>query len=174
MSDHRQTFEALALPHMDAAYNLARWLSRSPTEAEDIVQEAMLRAFRAFDGFRGENIRPWLLTIVRNCWRSRAADTRRRGHTALPEEHEQPLRSEEPSPESQALRASESRRLEALIAELPEDFREALVLREIEDMSYREIATATGAPIGTVMSRLARARALLKEKWLAEDRHDVR
>src|SRR6202012_3639542 len=77
MQDHRQRFETLALPDMDAAYNLARWLSRSPADAEDIVQDAMLRAFRAFEQFRGENIRPWLLAIVRNCWRNRAAGARR-------------------------------------------------------------------------------------------------
>src|SRR3569623_3500524 len=83
MDDRRQRVETLALPHMDAAYNLARWLSRSPVEAADIVQDAMLRAFRAFDGFRGGDIKAWLLTIVRNCWRSSGAAERRRGHTEL-------------------------------------------------------------------------------------------
>lgn len=174
MHDHRQRFEALALPHMDAAYNLARWLSRSPTDADDIVQDAMLRAFRAFDQVRGDNIRPWLLTIVRNCWRNRAGDVQRRGHTPLPAEDDRPLTFDGPDPETQALRASESRRLEAMIATLPEDFRIVLILREMEDLSYREIAEATGAPIGTVMSRLARARALLKAQWMAEVADDVR
>jgi RNA polymerase sigma-70 factor (ECF subfamily) len=174
MNDHRQRFEALALPHLDAAYNLARWLSRSPADADDIVQDAMLRAFRAFDGFRGENIRPWLLTIVRNCWRSRVADPRTRGHAPLPDDDDHPLPDDGPDPEAQALRASESRRLHAVIAALPQDFREVLILREIEDMSYREIAEATGAPIGTVMSRLARARTMLKDQWLAEDPDVVR
>jgi RNA polymerase sigma-70 factor (ECF subfamily) len=169
MSDPRQRFEALALPHMDAAYNLARWLARSPAEADDVVQDAMLRAFRAFDGFRGENVRPWLLAIVRNCWRTRAADVRRRGHAPLPADEDRPLVSEGPDPEAAAVRASERRRLDTVIAGLPEEFREVLILREMEDMSYREIATATGAPIGTVMSRLARARAMLKDQWLAED-----
>jgi len=154
---------------MDAAYNLARWLSRSPSDADDIVQEAMLRAFRAFEGFRGENIRPWLLTIVRNCWRNSTADVRRRKHDPLPDEDARPLAAEGPDPEAEALRSAEERRLHAAIALLPEDFREALILREMEDMSYREIAEATGAPIGTVMSRLARARTLLKERWLAEE-----
>jgi len=162
------------LPHMDAAYNLARWLSHSPADADDIVQDAMLRAFRAFEQFRGENIRPWILAIVRNCWRNRAGDTHRRGHIALPEEDHQALVFEGPDPEAQASRASEGRRLQAMIAGLPEDFRTVLILREMEDMSYREIAAATGTPIGTVMSRLARARALLKDKWLAEDTHVVR
>ena len=174
MDDHRRSFEALALPHMDAAYNLARWLSRSPADADDIVQDAMLRAFRAFGGFRGENIRPWLLAIVRNCWRSRAADTHRRGHTVLPDEDDRPLVSDAPDPEAEAARSSESRRLQAVIAGLPEDFREVLILREVEDMSYLEMAEATGAPIGTVMSRLARARALLRDQWLAKDRDVVR
>src|SRR5947199_7683379 len=98
MDTRRQTFEAQALPHLDAAYNLARWLSRSPADAEDIVQDAMLRAYRAFDGFRGGDIKPWLLAIVRNCWRNASADTQRRKHTALPEEYDEPLLSDEPSP----------------------------------------------------------------------------
>lgn len=161
-------FERLALPHLDAAYNLARWLTRSPAEADDVVQDAMLRAFRAFDGFRGDSVRPWLLAIVRNCWRTRAADVRRRGHAPLPSDEEPPIVSDGPDPEAEAARASDRRRLDAVIAALPEDFREVLILREMEDMSYREIAEATGAPIGTVMSRLARARAMLKDQWLAE------
>jgi RNA polymerase sigma factor (sigma-70 family) len=173
MNDRRQRFEALALPHMDAAYNLALWLSRSHAEADDVVQDAMLRAFRAFDGFSGGNVRPWLLAIVRNCWRNRAADTIRRRHARLPEDDERPLTFDEPDPETVASRSSDRRRLDALIAELPVDFREVLILREMEDMSYRDIAEATGAPIGTVMSRLARARALLKDQWLAKDCHVV-
>jgi RNA polymerase sigma factor (sigma-70 family) len=173
MDDRRRRFEAQALPHLDAAYNLARWLSRSPADADDIVQDAMLRAFRAFEQFRGENIRPWLLTIVRNCWRNRAVDRHRRGHDPLPDADDQALTFDGPDPETQALHASEGR-LEAMIAGLPEDFRTVLILREMEDLSYREIAEATGAPIGTVMSRLARARALLKDQWLAEAAHVVR
>src|SRR5580698_8775293 len=102
MDQRRQQFEALALPHLDAAYNLARWLSRSPSDAEDIVQDAMLRAFRAFDGFRGGDIKPWLLTIVRNCWRNASADTRRRKHVPLPQEHGDALLSDRPDPEAAA------------------------------------------------------------------------
>lgn len=158
MDDRRQRFEALALPHLDAAYNLARWLSRSPVEADDIVQDAMLRAFRAFDGFRGGDIRAWLLAIVRNCWRSAATAGRRRAHDGL-EDHEVPAPGA--SPEDEAVLAGTRRRLDALIAELPAEFREVLILREMEDLSYREIAEITGAPIGTVMSRLARARQML-------------
>jgi len=174
MDETRRSFEALALPHLDAAYNLARWLSHSPSDAEDIVQDAMLRAYRAFDGFRGNNIRPWLLAIVRNCWRNRAAEVQRRGHSALPEEDDRPLVYEGPDPEAQALRASESRRLSAVISALPEAFREVLILREVEDLTYQEIAEATGTPIGTVMSRLARARAMLRDQWLKEVPDDVR
>jgi len=174
MDTRRQRFEAQALPHLDAAYNLARWLARSPADAEDIVQEAMLRAYRAFDGFRGGDARPWLLAIVRNCWRSAGADTKRRNHVALPEEGGVALTSDEPDPEARAAQASEGRRLDGLIALLPNEFREVLILREMEDMSYREIAEVTGAPIGTVMSRLARGRAMLRERWLQEVPHELR
>jgi RNA polymerase sigma-70 factor (ECF subfamily) len=160
MDDRRRRFEAQALPHLDAAYNLARWLSRSPTDADDIVQDAMLRAFRAFDGFRGGDAKAWLLTIVRNCWLSAGAATRRRGHTSLEDEN---LEAPETDPEQTAIQAGAKRRLDAMIAALPQDFREVLILREMEDMSYREIAEITGVPIGTVMSRLARARAALRE-----------
>jgi RNA polymerase sigma factor (sigma-70 family) len=170
MDDRRRRFEAQALPHMDAAYNLARWLARSPGDADDIVQDAMLRAWRAFDGFRGGDIRPWLLTIVRNCWRSAGAETKRRAHAPLPEEEGDVLVSTEADPETVAVAASERRKLNEAVALLPDEFREALILREIEDMSYREIAEMTGVPIGTVMSRLARARALLRERWLSAER----
>ena len=169
MEDRRRKFEAQALPHLDAVYNLARWLSSSPADADDIVQDAMLRAFRAFDGFRGGDVKAWLLTIVRNCSRNFGADARRRAHTPLPEEDTTTaLVSESSDPEANAMQASESRKLDEAIALLPHEFREVLILREMEDMSYREIATATGAPIGTVMSRLARARAMLKATWMEE------
>jgi RNA polymerase sigma-70 factor, ECF subfamily len=160
MDDRRRRFEAQALPHLDAAYSLARWLSRSPADADDIVQDAMLRAFRAFDGFRGTDARAWLLTIVRNCWRSRGRAEQRRGHTELDDE----LAVDGGGPEDAAMDASRRRRLDAMLALLPEEFREVLVLRELEDLSYREIAAITGAPIGTVMSRLARARVMLRER----------
>jgi RNA polymerase sigma-70 factor (ECF subfamily) len=160
MDDRRLRFEAQALPHLDAAYSLARWLSRSPADADDIVQDAMLRAFRGFDGFQGGDAKAWLLTIVRNCWRSAGSATKRRGHTAIEDEN---LAAEAADPEETAIEASARRRLDAMIAALPEEFREVLVLREMEDMSYREIAEITGVPIGTVMSRLARARALFRQ-----------
>jgi RNA polymerase sigma-70 factor (ECF subfamily) len=163
MDSRRASFEALALPHLDSAYSLARWLSRSPTDADDIVQEAMLRAFRAFDGVRAETVKPWLLAIVRNCFRDQATKARRT--QPLDEDHVRTLAADAPDPESEAAWASERRRLDAMLARLPPDFREVLILREMEEMSYREIAEAIGAPVGTVMSRLARARALLKDHW---------
>jgi RNA polymerase sigma-70 factor (ECF subfamily) len=172
MDDRRRRFEAQALPHLDAAINLARWLTRSNADADDVVQDAMLRAWRAFDGFRGGDIRPWLLAIVRNCWRTSASERKRRGHVALPDEtaamDEDVLTFSGPSPEASAVRSDEGRKLDAIIATLPEEFREVLILRELEDLSYREIATVTDVPIGTVMSRLARARGMLREKWLGE------
>ncbi len=175
MSDRRRHFEALALPHLDAAYNLARWLTRSPVDAEDVVQDAMLRAFRSFDQVRGSDVRPWLMAIVRNGCRDRGRRPHQRREVPLPLGAPGPeLVFEGPDPETQALRASEARRLRATIATLPDDFREVLILREMEDLSYREIAEVVGAPIGTVMSRLARARALLKETWMAEERHGLR
>ena len=178
MDDRRRKFEAQALPHLDAATNLARWLTRSNADADDVVQEAMLRAWRAFDGFRGGDMRPWLLAIVRNCWRTAAGDRKRRGHVALPQDAEQmgldAMTFEGPSPEAAAVRSDEGRKLDALIATLPEEFREVLILREMEDLSYREIATVTDVPIGTVMSRLARARALLREKWLGRVHDEAR
>lgn len=170
MDDRRRRFEAQALPHLDAAINLARWLTRSNADADDVVQDAMMRAWRAFDGFRGGDIRPWLLAIVRNCWRSSVGDRKRRAHVEFPDENVEmngfELTYEGASPESSAIRSDEGRKLDAVIATLPEEFREVLILREIEDLSYREIATVLDVPIGTVMSRLARARAMLRDRWM--------
>jgi RNA polymerase sigma-70 factor (ECF subfamily) len=175
MDERRQRIEALLLPHLDAAYNLARWLSRSAAEAEDVVQDAMLRALKSFDGFRGGDAKPWLLAIVRNCHRTTAK--RRARVVPIDDEIEagmtsdasNPFLAPTPDPESTAVRGAERRKLNDVLAGLPEEFREVLILRELEEMSYREIADVTGAPIGTVMSRLARARALLKERWLASE-----
>ena len=172
MNDKRRRFEAQALPHLDAAYNLARWLARPPVEADDIVQDAILRAYRGFEGFRGGDAKPWLLAIVRNCFFTAAGQARQRKSASLPDDHEidhgAHFIDSGPDPECVAIRAGESRKLDAIIAALPEEFREVLVLREMEDLSYREIAEVTGVPIGTVMSRLARGRALLKEAWLRD------
>jgi RNA polymerase sigma-70 factor (ECF subfamily) len=173
MSDRRRRFETQALPHLDAAYNLARWLARPPLDADDIVQDAMLRAFRAFDSFRGDNVKPWLLSIVRNCFLTAAGRTRHTRNVPLPLDDEvgsddPALVVDAPDPEAAAIKAEEGRRLADVVARLPLEFREVLVLREIEDLSYREIAQITGSPIGTVMSRLARARGMLKEKWQSD------
>ena len=172
MDDKRRRFEAQVLPYLDAAYNLARWLSRSPADADDIVQEAILRAYRGFEGFRGEDAKPWLLAIVRNCFFTAAGQARQRRSVPLPEESvandDAAFVDESPDPELAVLRADQRRRLDQVVATLPQEFREVLILREMEDLSYREIAQVTGTPIGTVMSRLARARAMLKETWLNE------
>src|SRR5579864_7243034 len=117
MDDRRRRFEAQTLPHLDAAYNLARWLA--PLDFEDVVQDAMLRAFRAFDDFRGTDAKPWLLAIVRNCCRNVGGATRRRAHTPLPEDDDGAIPSSDVDPEAQAVRTSESRRVNAAIALLP-------------------------------------------------------
>lgn len=171
MSDRRRRFEAQALPHLDAAYNLARRLARPPLDADDIVQEAMLRAFRAFETFRGDNMKPWLLSIVRNCHLTAVGQKRHALDVPLPSEAEIDLGDHGLieaglDPETSAIQSQQGRRLGAMIDRLPAEYREVLVLREMEDMSYRDIAQVTGAPIGTVMSRLARARALLRQTWL--------
>jgi RNA polymerase sigma-70 factor (ECF subfamily) len=167
MTDRRLLFEAQALPHLDAAYTLARWLARSEADAQDIVQDAMMRAFRAFDGVRGDNVRPWLLAIVRNCWRTRARATAQRRTASLDDEKADEIASADAGPETTAIQSSEARRLNLIMGLLPDDFRAVLILREMEDLSYQEIAETLDVPIGTVMSRLARARAMLREKWLA-------
>lgn len=171
MDDRRRKCEALLLPHLDAAYNLARWLCRSPADADDVVQDAMLRALKALDGLRGQDAKPWLLAIVRNCYRT--ALQKRSNKPAVPLEDAanvspftEALTSAAPTPEAAVVQKDQERSLNALIADLPDEFREALILRELEELSYREIAEITGVPIGTVMSRLSRARALLKERWL--------
>jgi len=154
-------FEALALPHLDAAYNLARWLARDEQDAADIVQDAMLRAFVALDGLRGEDARPWLLAIVRNSaytWlrRNRPADL------VVPyDEDLHDVGDASADPQQLALRAADRRRVDTALAALPVEFREAIVLRELEELSYREIATVLSVPVGTVMSRLSRGRLRL-------------
>jgi len=162
MDDKRRRFEALAMPHLDAATNLARWLTKGGAEADDIVQDAMLRAYRSLDGFRGEAVKPWLLTIVRNCHRDMLEQRKRHAASPLEEKGETNVAAEDLTPEGEAIQQGASRLLDKAIAALPAEFREVVILRELEEMSYRDIAAATGTPIGTVMSRLARGRALLK------------
>jgi len=175
--DRKRRFELLALPHLDAAYNLARWLAGNASEAEDVVQEAYLRAYRYFDRYQGGDMRVWLLTIVRNCF-STWVQQSRSGRTSyvaeLPmesaSEPQEPLWSSPVhDPEALLLHGDDSLRVNALMQKLPADFREVLLLREVEELSYREIAAVLGVPVGTVMSRLARARATLRRCWFAED-----
>jgi len=165
-TDHLARFEESILPHMDAAYNLARWLARSDFDAQDIVQEAYLRAFRFFAGFRGNDGRPWLLRIVRNTFYS-WLEKNRRGEATIPADETEDIGSEDAIPEKLLIREADSKMLHQAIEELPIEFREVLVMRELEGMSYKEIADVAGLPIGTVMSRLARARRMLRQR-LAE------
>lgn len=167
-------FQRTIIPHLDAAYNFARFLSRDADAAQDIVQEAYLRAYRGFGGFRDGDARAWTFTIVRNCYHAWLQEGRRKTR------YEQPLTdgrdleqgaaspdpvSEEDTPEAAFLRKSETQRVREVIDRLPDAMREVLVLRELEDLSYKEIAEIIDAPIGTVMSRLARARRDFGEAW---------
>jgi RNA polymerase sigma-70 factor, ECF subfamily len=159
VTDRRARFEQQLLPHLDAAHNLARWLTRNDADAQDVVQDSFLRAYRFFDGLRGEP-RPWLLAIVRNVAFSWLRKNRPGELAPLDEE----LADESaPSPEALTARSMDRRMLNEAIAALPAQFREVLVLRELEDLSYRDIARVADIPIGTVMSRLARARRLLTD-----------
>ncbi len=144
---------------MTAAYNLARWLTRNDHDADDVVQEAYLRAFRFFDGFHGGDSRAWLLAIVRNACYTWLEQNRK---PSVPlEECVSEAPSLDPTPEALLLDRLDREQLRRAIEELAPEFREAIVLRELEGLSYKEIASITGTPIGTVMSRLARARARL-------------
>jgi RNA polymerase sigma factor (sigma-70 family) len=153
-----ERFRTLMLPHLDAAYGYARWLTRDPSDAQDLAQEAMLRALRYFHAFRGEAARPWLLRIVRNTWID--FGTRNRMEK-LPLEVLENRPADGPDPEQSALASDQRRQIAAALAALPAEAREVLVLREIEDLSYKHIAVVLDLPIGTVMSRLARAREKL-------------
>ena len=161
LSERRRRFEALALPHLDAAFNLARWLARDTQDASDVVQEAFLRAFNSFDGMRGDNARPWLLAIVRNTCFTWLAFNRPGSNQVSYDEQIHGLPDPEADPELLAVRADDRRRVDSAIERLPLEFREVIVLRELEDMSYKEIAAVLAIPMGTVMSRLARGRSLL-------------
>jgi len=166
-------FEAVVVPHLDAAYNLARWLVRNADDAEDVVQEACMRALQYFDSFRGGDARPWLLAIVRKTcftWLARNHPAEVRG--GYDEDQDCAPAWDAPTPldpEAQALDKATRDSVNQAIAELPLPFREALVLRELEELSYKEIAAIVGAPIGTVMSRLSRARALLHRSPLLRE-----
>jgi RNA polymerase sigma-70 factor (ECF subfamily) len=154
-----EPFERLVLPHLDDAYTLARYLLRDEHDAQDVVQDAVLRALRYFDGFRDGDARAWLLAIVRNCsytWHHRNRGDRMTVGYADANGAEQ-LHSSADA-DALAIQSSDRARIDRALAELPIEFREVIVLRELQELSYKEISTVTGVPIGTVMSRIARAR----------------
>ena len=156
-------FEEVILPHMDAAYNLARWLARNDHDAEDLVQESYLRAFKFFGSFHGANARGWLLTIVRNTGYTWFRENRAEELTTSFNEEIHSTEADPFDPQKLLLQRESSQLLKQALEELPLEFREVLVLRELEGLSYKEIAVIAGIPPGTVMSRLARARTRLKQ-----------
>jgi RNA polymerase sigma factor (sigma-70 family) len=173
--ERMRRFRDAALPYLDDAFTLARYLVRDAADAEDAVQECYLRALRHFDSYRGPAMKPWLLAILRNVCNDEF--TRRRDRE-IPTDYAEgaeatdkmPVWQEaQASPEGVMLRAQDDATIRRLVAELPEPFREAIVLREINDLSYQEIAEVSGAPVGTVMSRLARARTMLRSAWNAAE-----
>jgi RNA polymerase sigma factor (sigma-70 family) len=173
--DTLSEFKQNIVPHLGAAYNLARLLSKDADAAQDIVQEAFLRAYRSFAGYRGENARAWILKIVRNCCYSWLMSRRRKsrlevdshdfGHT---EEAILNVPSDECTPEAMLVREAETQTVRFVLDTMPLPLREILVLRELEELSYRQIAEITAMPIGTVMSRLARARKAFADAWQRE------
>jgi RNA polymerase sigma-70 factor (ECF subfamily) len=163
-----QQFEARVLPHLDAAYNLARWLLKDDDGARDAVQDAYLRAFRFFDHLRGEEARPWLLAIVRNTCYSLLGKRRQLGEQVEFDEErdsefaERSAEAHGVDPATALLRKIEKARIDEAIERLPSVYREVIVLRELEELAYEEIAQVANVPVGTVMSRLSRARAMLR------------
>jgi len=164
--DKRTRFEQVVMPHLEAAFNLARWLTRNDHDAEDVVQEAYVRAFTFFDGFRGEDGRSWLLTVVRNtCYTWLEKQRPHEPTVRLDERVHAP--SSALNPEHLFLRRATGEELRAVVEELPLEFREVVVLRELEGLSYKEIAAMLSLPLGTVMSRLTRGRARLRQSLSA-------
>lgn len=167
MSDDedRRRFEQVAIPHLDAAYNLARWLTRNDHDAQDVVQEALVRAARYIASFRGEGARAWLLQIVRNTCYTWLKENHPVEKVALDDFDDAWQDVAAPSadePPAVAMRKADRAQIDTAIANLPVAYREVLVLRELEDLSYGDIARIAGIPVGTVMSRLARARGLMR------------
>jgi RNA polymerase sigma factor (sigma-70 family) len=172
--DKARRFREAALPYLDDVYTLARYLLRDPADADDAVQECYLRALKHFDSYRGPAMKPWLFAILRNVCRAEFARRKMAPSTAIddaPEAAEQaPLwHDTQDTPETQILRERDATTIRRLVEALTEPFKETFVLREINNLSYREIAETVGAPVGTVMSRLARARAMLRAAWMAEE-----
>ena len=165
MFEHNQlpNFEQDVLPHLDAAYNLARWLTRNEQDAQDVAQEAYLRAFRFFPGFRGGDARAWLLKIVRNTFYTWSHGNRPLQDAAEFDENFFPPDSHAPNPEEVVLQNDSDTLVRKALEMLPSNSREVLILRELEGMSYNEIADITRMPIGTVMSSLSRARGRLRQ-----------
>ena len=167
--DQQLSFEQAVLPHLGAAYNLARWLIRSDQDAEDVVQDAYLRALRFFGGFHGGNSRAWLLTIVRHtCYTWLRQRRAYELNTVFDEELHSPVFTGDP--ETLLLQRINTQVLRAALEALPVEFREVVVLRDLEELSYKEIAGIADIPLGTVMSRLARARKRLQQALLAQGR----
>jgi len=166
-------FQQMALPHLDAAYNLARWLCGNPSDADDVVQEAFMRAFRFFDTFRGDSARPWLLAIVRRTWYT---EWRRRASSHETVEFDDTMDDATfegwsaggADPQALLIREEDAKQVHEALAQLPVEYREVLILRELEEMGYREIAVVADVPIGTVMSRLARGRRKLAALLVAK------
>jgi len=165
--DKLARFERAVLPHLDAAYNLARWLVRNGADAEDLAQEAVLRAFKFFGGFHGGDGRAWLLTIVRNTCYTWLQQNR--AHEPVAPFDEEIHGAQGTNPETILLEGADRQALKQALEELPVEFREAVILRELEGLSYKEIANIADVPVGTVMSRLARARKRLQLRLTARE-----
>jgi RNA polymerase sigma-70 factor (ECF subfamily) len=163
--ENRRRFETLAMPHLDAAYNLARWITRNDDDAQDVVQEALIRAMRYIDSLRGDAARPWLLQIVRHTcysWLEENRPAERITFDGADADWQDIAAPAADEPLAVAMRNADRRQINEAIAALPVPFREVLVLRELEDLSYIDIARIAEIPVGTVMSRLARARNLMR------------
>ena len=169
-------FQREIVPHLDSAYNFARFLSRNSDAAQDIVQETFLRAYRSFDGYQGGDARAWIFAIVRNCYQNWLLEGRRKARLEV-DVHRRcdatdfsvdEVASDDDTPETALLRRSEAGNVRSVLNKLPRSLREVLVLRELEGLSYRQIADASSLPVGTVMSRLARARTQFESLWRQE------
>ncbi len=156
----RRDFEQVVVPHLDAAFNYARWLTKNDADAEDVMQDAAIRALRFFGSLRSEDARAWLLTIVRNTWYGRVTAGSAQ-HTEVYDEMADTRHSDTLGPERLAVQQQTVEQVQRAVETLPVDFREVIVLRELEGLSYKEIAAIVGVPVGTVMSRLSRARERL-------------